>query len=98
MLMCPNCQSDAVVKNGRIHNGKQNHKCKDCGRQFVEHPQQKRIAQETKDFIDKLLLEKLPLAGIARVTDVSEPWLQSYVNKTYQAQPQQVQVAQKKGA
>jgi len=28
-----------------------------------------------KDRIDKWLLEKLPLAGIAPVADVSEPWL-----------------------
>jgi len=97
MLRCPSCQSDHVVKNGRIHNGKQNHKCRACGRQFVQNPTQKRIDQGTKDLIDKLLLEKLPLAGIARVADVSEPWLQAYVNKLYQAQPQQVQVAQKKG-
>jgi len=27
-----------VVKNGFIHNGKQNHLCKDCGRQFVKNP------------------------------------------------------------
>ncbi|MFQ5641992.1 MAG: IS1 family transposase [bacterium] len=97
MPICPSCKSADVVKNGRIHNGKQNHRCKDCGRQFVKDSQQKRITQQTKDLIDKLLLEKLPLAGIARVADVSEPWLQAYVNKLYQAQPQQVQVAQKKG-
>ena len=98
MPMCPSCGGDHVVKNGRIHNGKQNHKCKACGRQFVQNPQQKRISPETKDLIDKLLLEKLPLAGIARVADVSEPWLQAYVNKTYQGLPGQVKVAQKKGA
>ena len=97
MPMCPSCGSEGVVKNGRIHNGKQNHKCRACGRQFVENPQQKRISQETKDLIDRLLLEKLPLAGIARVAQVSEPWLQAYVNKTYQGLAQRVQVAKKKG-
>jgi len=35
MLMCLSCQSEHVVKNGRIHNGKQNQKCKDCDRQFM---------------------------------------------------------------
>lgn len=69
-LTCPNCHSQNVVKNGRIHNGKQNHKCKTCGRQFVEDPQQKRIDSSTKGLIDKLLLEKISLAGIARVCDV----------------------------
>ena len=98
MPLCPNCQSKQVVKNGRIHNGKQNHKCRDCGRQFVEHPQQKIISFETKQLIDKLLLEKIPLAGIARVCDVSAPWLQQYVNQKYEAVPKQVDVSLKKKA
>jgi insertion element IS1 protein InsB len=96
MPHCPDCESKKVVKNGRIHNGKQNYKCKECQRQFVENPQQKRISQETKDLINKLLLEKIPLAGIARVCDVSETWLQGHVNQIYQEVPQQVQVSSKK--
>jgi transposase-like protein len=67
-LFCPRCTSGHIVKNGHIHNGKQNHRCKTCGRQFVKDPQYKVISQETKELIDKLLLEKLPLAGIARVS------------------------------
>jgi IS1 family transposase len=85
-----------VVKNGFIHNGNQNHKCKACGRQFVEAPRQKLISEETKALIDKLLLEKIPLAGIARVCNVSETWLQDYVNRKYEVIPQQVNVSAKK--
>ncbi len=95
-LYCPDCTSGQTVKNGRIHNGKQNYRCKTCGRQFVEDPQNKIISQESKDLIDKLLLEKLPLAGIARVAEVSEPWLQDCVNKKYEAVPKQVQSKPKK--
>ena len=96
---CPACDSTHTVKNSKIHNGKQNFKCRQCGRQFVQDPQNKIIDQATKTLIDKLLLEKIPLAGIARVVGVSEPWLQSYVNAKYEAVPQQVQVsAKKKGA
>ena len=95
-LHCPSCQSANVVKNGKIHTGKQNHKCQDCRRQFVLNPTQKRIDEETKRLIDKLLLEKLPLAGIARVADVSEPWLQEYVNGKYRSVPRQAQVSEKK--
>ena len=61
MPNCPSCKSKDVVRNGFIHNGNQNHKCKACGRQFVEAPQQKLISQETKDPIDNLLLEKILL-------------------------------------
>lgn len=94
---CPSCASKRIIKNGCIHNGKQNHRCKDCGRQFVEDPQNKIISQETKELIDKLLLEKLPLAGIARVVGVSEPWLQGYINQKYEAVLKRVQSRAKKG-
>ena len=66
--------------------------CKDCGRQFVENPQHRVISDETKTSIDKLLLEKLPLAGIARVTGVSERWLQLYINELYQEVPRQAEI------
>ena len=96
---CPICNSTHTVKNGKIHNGKQNFKCRDCGRQFVQDPQNKIIAQDTKTLIDKLLLEKIPLAGIARVVGISEPWLQSYVNAKYQSVSRQTNVrAKKRGA
>ncbi len=93
---CPSRNSKQIVKNGKIHNGKQNHKCRDCGRQFVQNPENKVIKQETKNLIDKLLLEKISLAGISRVTEVSEPWLQSYVNEKYESLPKQVSVTTKK--
>jgi insertion element IS1 protein InsB len=46
--------------------------------------------------VDKLLLEKIPFADIARVGDVSEAWLQGHVNRKYAAVPQQVEVSAKK--
>lgn len=95
IMNCPNCQSNRIVKNGSLSNGKQRHKCKDCGRQFVLNPQKQPISDETKDLIDKLLLERIPLAGIARLTGVSERWLQKYVNDKYDNVPQQVIVSKK---
>ena len=97
MLRCVACQSKQVIKNGHIHNGKQRYRCKSCGRQFVYGATNKRISEATKAQIDKLLLEKLLLAGIARVSDVSETWLQGYVNKKYASVEQQVSVEEKKG-
>lgn len=94
---CSSCTSERIIKNGRIHNGKQKHRCKSCGRQFVEDPQNKIIKPETKELIDKLLLEKLPLTGIARVAEVSEPWLQGYVNQKYETVPKRIESKLKKG-
>ena len=70
-MKCPACSSLNIVKNGSIHNGKQKHSCKSCGRQFVENPENKRIAPETWDLVKKLLLEKISIAGIARVVGIS---------------------------
>ncbi len=96
MAICPDCGSNQTVKNGHIHNKKQRFKCSDCGRQFIEAPTKKVISQSIKSLIDKLLLERISLAGIARVTGVSEVWLQQYVNALHESVPQQVQVRAKK--
>ena len=96
MPACPICASTKTVKNGHIHNGKQRFKCHDCGRQFIEQPSKKVIDQATRELIDRLLLERISLAGIARATRVSEQWLQTYVNEKYAKVPRQVQVTPKK--
>ena len=83
MNNCPSCKSTAIVKNGFNATGKQNHLCKDCGRQFVLNPIVSPISDEVKSLIDRLLLERIPLAGIARAAEVSESWLQTYVNEKY---------------
>ena len=89
---CPRCGSQQTVKNGRIHNKKPKRKCQNCGRQFVVSPTKKYISQSVLEYIEKLLLEKIPLAGIARVTGVSKKWLQDYVNALYAQVPQQIEV------
>ena len=96
-MQCPRCQSTRIVKNGRIHTGKPKWMCKDCRRQFVQNPQHRRISAETTALIDKLLLERISLAGIVRVTGVSQRWLQTYVNRKYAAVERSVQVTPKKG-
>src|SRR5215217_7818807 len=88
MPNCPGCGSSQVIKNGTIHTGKPKFACKACGRQFVEQPQSRRISEETKALIDKLLLERISLAGIVRTTGVSARWLQDYVNEKYAKVPQ----------
>ena len=94
-MKCPTCNSENIIKNGSIHNGKQKYACKECRRQFVLEPKNT-ISQKNKNLIDKLLLEKIPLAGIARVVDISERCLQNYVNKKYNSVPKVIDVTSKK--
>jgi len=94
-MICTYCDSENVNKNGSNSSEKQKFKCKNCGRQFVENPENKIIPQSTKELIDDLLLEKIPLAGIVRVLDVSKRWLQYYVNEKYENVPQVINVTEK---
>jgi IS1 family transposase/transposase-like protein len=92
---CPACGSRHLIKNGSVHNGKSKHQCKSCGRQFVINPTKITISKETKQLIDRLLLERISLRGIARVTQVSWSWLQDYVNQRLARTPRQIKVSEK---
>ena len=94
--ICPTCQSAKTIRNGKIHTGKQHRLCKACGRQFVEEPQKHRIPQEKWDLVGKLLLEKLPIAGIIRVTGISESRMFVYLRKKYAQVPTEIQIKPKK--
>lgn len=95
-MNCPRCESAKIIKYGKTHYDKPRFKCQDCGRQFVENPTRQPIDEFTRNLIDKLLLERLSLAAIVRVTGVSARWLQNYVNEKYENTPQEVKITQKK--
>ena len=86
-ICCPTCDSTNTKKNGHIHNGKQNHYCKQCFRQFVLNREQILISDAKKERIRKLLLERIPLRGICRVEGVSLRWLLSFVVDLYDELP-----------
>lgn len=85
--ICPNCGSGRHKKNGHIHNGKQNYRCKDCGRQFVMDNEQKIIGTETRELIKKALLERTSLRGICRIFDISLTWLLGFIAVLYKDLP-----------
>jgi hypothetical protein len=75
-MNCPNCDSTNI---------------ENCGRQFVENPSgHYRINDETRRLVDRLLLERLSLAGIPRAAQVCESWLQKYFNEKCADTPQEV--------
>jgi insertion element IS1 protein InsB len=94
-MRCTDCKSESIVKNGFNGSGKQMYRCNECGRQFVLNPEKCPISDEKKKLIDRLLLERISLAGIARVVGVSESWLQNYVNKKYEQTPRKVVIKKK---
>ncbi len=94
-IPCPRCGSMHTVKNGSIHDGKPKRQCKDCKRQFVVNPTNHSISLARKQLIDKLLLERISLRGVVRVTGVSLSWLQTYVNDKFISIPQRIKVSGK---
>ncbi len=91
-MPCPRWGSEHPVKHGRIHTGKAQRMCQGCRRQCVPDATQKVITPQTWALSDTLLLEKIPLAGIARVTGLSADDLQGYVNRQSETVPREVQV------
>ncbi|OQX25101.1 MAG: hypothetical protein BWK80_17435 [Desulfobacteraceae bacterium IS3] len=57
--------------------------CGDCRKHFPENPDIRKIADERKEFTEKMLSEKISPAGICRVPGISESRLQSHVNEKY---------------
>ena len=87
-LSCPSCSSTTIKKNGHIHNGKQNHQCLNCGRQFVIDPQNKIINEEKRALIRQALLERVSLEGVCRIFNVSMPWLLQFINEIIEELPE----------
>lgn len=92
---CPNCGSEEVSRNGQTRHGKQNYKCRECGRQFILNPVWKPITEEQKELMSRMLLERISQAGIARVLQVSEDTVQRYVNSQAASVKKQVEVTPK---
>lgn len=47
----------------------------------IQNCQHQGISQQTQVLIKKLVLGRFTLAEIAKITGISEQWLQSYINK-----------------
>ena len=89
---CPDCGSVKIKKNGHIHNGKQNYRCKECGRSFVAHPENILISQEKRELIKKLLLKRVSLRGICRSVGVSLRWLLGFIVEVYKESPDSLNI------
>lgn len=86
MPVCPSCHGPNIVKNGKTYYGKQNHRCKDCGRQFVLNNSHS-IDSSQRTSIKRALNERISLRGICRVFKVSLNWLLDFAVQVWQEVP-----------
>jgi IS1 family transposase len=89
---CPACGSTRLKKNGHTHNGKQNHQCKTCPRQFVQCSEQYLISDDTRGLIERLLVERISLRGICRAVGVTLKWLLGFLVQCFEALPDHLHV------
>ena len=90
--VCPRCKSPKYKKNGHIHNGKQNHHCHDCGRQFVQCFEQYLISDAKRGLIERLLVERIALRGMCRAGGVTLKGLLGVLVQCFQALPDHLHV------
>ena len=94
---CPRCGSIWYKRNGHIHTGKQNHRCKLCGRAFVQLPENPAITEEQRALIERLLLERISLRGICRAVGVGLRWLLQFIVERFAAAPDHLYVRPSQG-
>lgn len=66
---CPPCGSRVYKRNGRMHTGKQNHRCKVCGRAFVLTPENPVLTEEQRMLIEAFSWREFRCVGSAA------PWV-----------------------
>jgi IS1 family transposase len=89
---CPRCEETDYKKNGKAHHGKQNYRCRCCGRAFLRELGRGRVSPEQQELVKKRLLERISLRGICRVVGVSLGWLLNYLVSLYEALPDHLYV------
>ena len=89
---CPQCGSRWYKRNGHIHTGKQNHRCKVWGRAFVLTPENSVITEEQRTLIERLLLESMSLRGICRAVGVGLRWLLQFLGEQFRRAPDHLYV------
>jgi AcrR family transcriptional regulator/transposase-like protein len=85
VMMCPECQSEKLAKNGHRH-GKQRYICKDCGRQFGTEPSDRGYPSEIRHRCLDLHARGASFREIERQTGVSH---NTVINWVRSRQPQQ---------
>jgi transposase-like protein len=85
---CPHCRSLDIVKNGHSPKGKQQYRCKACGRSGVLNPRVPYTEAE-KSQIVAAYFERPSMRGIERVFGVARQTLAGWLKKSGAGSPRQ---------
>lgn len=79
-MKCPRCESPQTQKNGH-RQGRQNYRCKTCGRQFVESQIQKGYSSEIKQICLRMHRNGMGFREIERITGISHNTIINWVRQ-----------------
>jgi transposase-like protein len=86
LMKCPHCSSEQSQKNGH-RQGRQNYRCKNCGRQFVESYLQRGYSSDAKQICVRMYRAGLTLRKIERLTGISHSSIYSWVKQELSQSP-----------
>ena len=86
MIVCPDCGSDQICKDGR-RQGRQNYVCKHCHRRFLESCHRRGYSDEVKQQCLKMYLNGLGIRAIGRVMDISHVTILNWIKSASASLP-----------
>jgi transposase-like protein len=81
-LLCPNCNSEELVRNERAPNGKQRYFCRACKRSTREDPAPRGYSDERKEEILRAYEERSSLRGLETTFKVSRYTVAKWIKKS----------------
>lgn len=86
-MQCPDCGSEHIRKNGKNKQGKQNHICVDCHRQFIDHYEQQGYPDEVKRLCLRMYVNGLGFRAIERISGVHHTTVITWVEQVGELLP-----------
>jgi transposase-like protein len=80
LMKCPTCNATQFQKNGH-RRGKQNYRCKNCGRQYLEAYLHKGYSDDVKQICIRMYESGLTLRQIERLTGISHSTIYNWAKK-----------------
>jgi len=81
-VLCPDCQSDDVIRFGVNPSGTARLRCKSCRRIWTPAPRSRALSPEAEAAIVRALAERVSQRGIARTFRVSRDTVRALRKKT----------------
>jgi transposase-like protein len=83
--ICRHCSSEDLIRYGIAANGKQEYRCRTCGRQSRENPSAPGYEDARKEEILRAYEERSSIRGIERIFGISRNTLSVWLKKSSKA-------------